>query len=107
MADTIRYVDTDVVGGLGDGTSLANAYSGINAWNTAEAAAVGTGDRHLCYLSGATLDVASGNVSLGGWSGAGELHLIGDSPDEPFEVDTTAYRLSLKRTTLLSRCRIP
>jgi len=107
MADTIRYVDTDVVGGLGDGTSLANAYSGINAWNTAEAAAVGTGDRHLCYLSGATLDVATSDLDLDGWSGAGELHLIGDSPDEPFEVDTTAYRLSLKRTTLLSRCRIP
>ena len=93
MADTIRYVDTDVVGGLGDGTSLANAYSGILAWNTAEATAVGTGDRHLCYFSGAALDVAGSNVYLGGWSGAGELHLIGDSPDEPFEVDTTAYRL--------------
>ena len=93
MADTIRYVDTDVVGGLGDGTSLANAYSGLLAWNTAEAAAVGTGDRHLCYFSGATLDVAGSNVDLDGWSGAGELHLIGDSPDEPFELDTTAYRL--------------
>ncbi len=36
MATITRYVDTDVVGGLGDGTSWANAYLTLNACEAAE-----------------------------------------------------------------------
>lgn len=36
MATIDRYVDPDVVGGAGDGTSWGDAYSSLNAWEAAE-----------------------------------------------------------------------
>lgn len=93
MTDTIRYIDTDVVGGLGDGTSWANAYASMALWSTAEAAVVGTGDRHLAYFRGTTEDAASAalDFTADGWSGLGELHLIGDGVDNPTTIDPTKY----------------
>lgn len=67
MADLIRYVDTDVVGGLGDGTSWANAYATLSAWNAAEAKdlTVAT-EHHICYVRGATADTTV--VNMGTWT---------------------------------------
>lgn len=66
MATITRYVDTDVVGGLGDGTSWANAYSSLNAWQGGEATDLVTaGDNHRCKVraSSATVDTTKTVVS--------------------------------------------
>ena len=71
MADErLRYVDTDVDGGAGDGTSLADAYATLVACEAAEDN--GNGDlvtadvylRVLCYATAGTADTAQST-----WSG--------------------------------------
>jgi hypothetical protein len=35
LVELVRYIDTDVVGGTGDGTSWANAFASMSAWEAA------------------------------------------------------------------------
>ena len=51
MAEVIRYVDTDIVGGDADGTSWANAYSSLTIWEAAEQTDLPTdGDWHHVFV---------------------------------------------------------
>jgi hypothetical protein len=66
MALSTYYVNTDVVGGTGDGSSLANAYSSLNACLTARAAnIVGSGNSILilCYATAGTADTTACTTS--------------------------------------------
>jgi hypothetical protein len=67
-AETTYYVDVDVVGGAGDGSSLANAYSSLNAAEAARNADITAGNavRFLCHnTSGGTDSTA---VRFDGWT---------------------------------------
>jgi len=94
MADIVRYIDSDVSGGLGDGSSWINAYSSMAAWSAAEGTAIAAGDRHLVYCRGATTDLATSALvfSADGWGGDGELLIIGDLPDNPVQWDSSKYK---------------
>lgn len=66
MALSTYYVDTDVVGGTGDGSSLVNAYSSLNACISARAAnIVGSGNNILilCYATAGTADTTACTTS--------------------------------------------
>lgn len=79
MADIVRYVDTDVVGGLGDGTSWANAYSSLNAFEAAEQVdLVSAGDTMTVNCRGVAAD--TNTVYFTGWTtGASNfITVIGD-----------------------------
>lgn len=69
MAEVLRYVDTDVSGGAGDGTSWADAYSSLNAWEAAEQTnLVSAGDTHrvLVRASSGTDDTTTCDID--GWT---------------------------------------
>jgi hypothetical protein len=61
MAPITKYVDTDVVGGLGDGSSWANAYSSWAAWNATAYDLSTAGDTMHVYFRGS---VAEPNVFI-------------------------------------------
>lgn len=71
MAETIYYVDPDVSGGAGDGSTWANAYSSLNAAETAQDGNITAGNAvvFVCGHNGAsqtTADTAAVNVF--GWT---------------------------------------
>lgn len=69
LVELVRYVDTDVVGGTGDGTSWANAFATLSAW---EAAGDDAGDLVLnntwmhAYYRGNTQDTTV--LGISGWT---------------------------------------
>lgn len=67
MAETTYYIDVDVVGGEGDGSSLANAYSSLNAAEAARNADITAGNavRFLCHNTSGGTDIA---VRFDGWA---------------------------------------
>jgi len=69
MATVTRYVDTDVVGGLADGTSWANAYSDLNTWETAEQTdLVSDGDSHIVNLRASSGTADTTATTIDGWT---------------------------------------
>jgi hypothetical protein len=69
MAEVIRYVDTDVSGGDGDGTSWANAYASLSAWNTAEQTNLVTaGNIHHVYCRASSGSDDTTVVTIDGWT---------------------------------------
>jgi len=66
MAETIYYVDTDVVGGAGDGSSWANAYSSLNAAEQARDGDITAGNAVALNCRGAAADTAA--VTVFGWT---------------------------------------
>lgn len=79
MADIIRYVDTDVVGGAGDGTSWADAYSSASAWNAAEATDLPTDDdKHFVYdrASAGTPETTALNLASWETDATRDIHII-------------------------------
>jgi hypothetical protein len=93
MADVIRYVDPGVVGGLGNGTSWANAYSSMNAWNVAEATNLVTSTtNHYCYFrsTGGVIDTTPTTIDTT-WttSTTYKLYLTGDVTEAKW--DTSKY----------------
>lgn len=69
MAELVRYVDTDVVGGTGDGSTWANAFATLTAWESAGDDAgnlVADGNWMHAYYRGNTVDTA--NFAISGWT---------------------------------------
>jgi len=92
MAIVTRYVDTDVVGGSADGTSWANAYASLSAWEAGEGTDLVTdGDSHVCYCRGVAADTTV--VSINGFitDATHTLTIIGDNTLAYY--NTSAYRL--------------
>lgn len=98
MATITRYVDTDVIGGLGDGTSWANAYSSMNAWNAAEQTDLVTdGDTHVCYCRASSDTADTTAVNVNGWT-TDSTHFITievGSDDRHTATGGTGYRIEL------------
>jgi len=96
MAEVNFYVDTDVSGGLGDGSSWANAYSSLSAFNSAEATDLVTAtDNYVvhCRASSGTADTTS--ITWSGWTtnATYDLKIIVDSADrQAGKWDATKYR---------------
>jgi len=63
----IRYIDTDVVGGDADGTSWANAYATLSAWDSAEETDLtASNEIHIVNCRGVADDTTSATFS--GWT---------------------------------------
>ena len=79
-AQVIKYVDTDVVGGDSDGTSWANAYSTLSAWEAGQRTDLVTdGDYHTVYLRGSTDDTTCFTITTANWTtgAANYIEIIG------------------------------
>lgn len=97
-AQVIRYVDTDVVGGAADGTSWANAYSTLSAWDTGEATdLVNDGDYHTvyCRASSGTTDTTQCTLAYETWTtdATHYVEIIGDDFPSDGIYDDTKYVL--------------
>lgn len=67
MAETVYYVDTDVVGGAGDGSSWANAYSSLNAAESARNADI-TGGNAVAFNCRGVTNADTAAVNIAGWT---------------------------------------
>ena len=63
MAEQKRFIDTDVAGGLGDGSSLANAYATLSACEAAEQGDFDTANDTALWECYATSGTADSSVS--------------------------------------------
>lgn len=92
MADTIKYVDPDVVGGAGDGSSWANAYNNLQQAQSDWSDPIASGDRFIfeCRCSSGGQDTTQVNVG-NAWQGAGILLIR--STDNTYELVTTSYAI--------------
>lgn len=84
MVDTVRYVNLASSGG--DGTTNATsgataAYATLAAWDAAEATTIGSGDRHIVYLTGQGSEDNTQTTIGSDWDGAGELHVLQHEDD--------------------------
>jgi hypothetical protein len=69
MAEIVRYVDPDVIGGLGNGTSWANAYNSLNAWEAAEQAdLVSDGNTHKVWVRNSLGGADTAALTINGWT---------------------------------------
>lgn len=98
MATVTRYVDTDVSGGAGDGTSWADAYSSLNAWESAEQTnLVSDGDSHIVYCRASSGTADTTNIVLDGWTTSVTNTITieaADSDKASTSFNTSKYRLS-------------
>jgi hypothetical protein len=80
MTVTTWEVNPDVIGGLNDGTSPANAYLSVLDGLIARATAIALGDVVDFNCLGASVDATGGLINLEslGWSGAGTLRFTSD-----------------------------
>jgi hypothetical protein len=78
--ERLVYVDVDVVGGAGDGSSLANAYSSLSVAEAAEQGdiSVGTGsDEYVileCHNTGGSADTTK--LTINGWTTAAANYIL-------------------------------
>jgi len=101
----LRYVDTDVVGGAGNGTSWANAYASLNAAEQAEdnTGVLTTTDEYVEFdCKGVTLaDVAQATVS--GWTTDATRYIsiyTEQANRHDGKWNTAQYRLSLANASV-------
>src|SRR3990172_4238666 len=105
MATLDYYVDTDVVGGLGDGSSWANAYSNLAACmsgggSQAQDLTDSGGDIAIIHCRGATADTAA--VTITGWTTSSTSYILiqCDTADRhPGYWDDTKYHLNVSGTS--------
>jgi hypothetical protein len=96
MAQVIRYVDTDVVGGLGDGTSWANAYNSLSQWEVNEETdLVADGDYHTVYTRASSGTDDTTQCLFFGWNTgpANYIEIIQDDFPTDAVYDDTKYVL--------------
>ena len=98
MAQIIRYVDPDVVGGAGDGTTWANAYSSLNAWEAAEQTDLDTANNYMtvyCRSSSGGDDTTG--FTIDGWttSATDYIEIIGSDFPSDGVLDTSKYILNI------------
>jgi len=105
-ATITRYIDPDVVGGLGNGTSWANAYSSMNAWEAAEQTdLVSDTNIHIvyCRASSGTADATS--TTINGWTTGASNYILIEAADGDQAVktgiDANRYRLAVTDGTCL------
>lgn len=108
MAQIIRWVDPDVVGGAGDGTSLPNAYSSLNAWEAAEQADLDAANNYMTCRCLASLGGDDTSQTLiDGWnpSATDYIEVIGfDFPSDGIW-DETKYLVHNNNVDLASAIR--
>ena len=94
MAEVIRYVDPDATGS-GDGTSWANAYTSLNAWEAAEETDLVTaGDWHHVYCRSSSGTADTNNVSVDGWTTDSTHYILIENYDNHGgKWDSTKYRI--------------
>ena len=96
MALIERYVDKDVVGGLGDGTSWANAYSSLNAWEAGEEDDLPTaGNSHLVHCRASSGSADTFAFIIEGWGTGASNTITIQGNVEDFKWDSTKYHMSL------------
>ncbi len=95
MAIVNRYIDPDVVGGAGDGTTWADAYSSMSAWEAAEETDLDTAnDIHIANFRASSGTDDTTATTLLGWttSVADYIHLLGNQVSGIF--DSSKYVLT-------------
>ena len=99
MADLVKYIDTDVVGGDGDGTSWENAYASLSAWEAAQEQDLTDGDGDTmtvhCRASSGTADTIT--TAISGWTTSETCYITIIGNDFPADgvFDVTKYRLAI------------
>jgi hypothetical protein len=97
MADLVYYVDTDVSGGAGDGSSWANAYSSLNACENGVDQDITDDGTCTIWCRGSTnADTAA--VTVSGWTTDATHYILikADAEDRHAGVwSDTKYRLSV------------
>lgn len=100
------WINPDVVGGLGDGSSLANAYDAIIAAEAAKNSDLVTATDQMnfrCTSTGGTADVGYLNVS--GWTMNGTYYLQVQSEDTlSTSYDTSTYRIEANNANGCVQC---
>ena len=100
MPEELRYLDRDVSGGLGDGTSWANAYTSRAAWSTAEGKnliSAGNTHRLIFRASSGTIDSSSvPNMPSDGWV-TDATHFVTIEPESGQESRKDAFDNSVYR----------
>jgi len=96
MADTTYYVDTDVSGGAGDGSSWANAYSSLNAAEAARNADI-TAVGIITFLCRGSTNADTTAVAIDGWTTDATHYVVVSVDSEDRHAGTwsdTKYRLA-------------
>lgn len=101
MAEIIRYVDPDVSGGLGDGTSWADAYASLTVWEAAESTdLVSADDWHHVYCRASAGSVDNSLVLIAAWVTDATHYILVEAAagDEALKTSYSASRYRLEVT---------
>ncbi len=95
--DYTYYVDPDVVGGLGDGSSWANAYSSLQAAETAQQRDLVSSDDRVWFQCRASAGTADIKAAFSGWSTDVDntIWIVGDDFPADGIFDTSKYSISI------------
>jgi hypothetical protein len=90
MADeVITYADRDVLGGAGDGSSWANAYSSLSVMEAAEQADLVTADEWIhCYYRASSGTAETAQLTINTWITNTDCYLLIEAADSDKAVKT-------------------